>query len=444
MGAFEFLGRVESLSATAEGAARAAITMLIVATRCRINHSDGGAAAATLNAMPAAERLQVLKLLVAAQAPTAELAAVVRVSVVGDDGRYLRDEHEPDMSERMLAVWSGLTPAVAGWGKLTQLDRIVCITRLIAAGYPASDGFDGFMRALLTETDREAAIVAWCRERTWTASEAEVAWLAHTTRAMARLEAMASVLARTLANRPLATEWISDADQAWRAAPKDNLGRALADARFSAVLSAADDLASAEGLLGHAIQGAERENEPKERARIYRIALEAAAGLAVHDARGSAVEPWLRAVEKLTNDKVLLRQRESFLDARAGAVRTLPRAALTGGDSAVDRGHQVLKEMCRRVPERWLDLLHQATIVSLQAKSGRSTELQFSTIGDALRKDGIPRPIPNITLDEVMRLLVPASPERVMAIGDRLAHPVQRALWWATAAPYAQTRQTSG
>ncbi len=428
----DFLTRVEGLLTTADGTVRSAIAMLVLATRCRI---DGGAAAAdSLRALPAAERLHVLKLLVAAMAPTPELAAVARVSVMGEDGRYLRDE--PEMSERMLAVWSGVTPEAAGWGKLTQLDRIVCITRLVTAGYPES--LEQLMRELLTETDREAAVVAWCRERPWTASEAEMAWLAHTSRPMARLEAMASVLARTEASRMMASEWIADAERAWRAAPSDNLGRALADARFSAVLSAAGDLASAEGLLGHAITGAERENEPQERARIYRVALEAAAGLAVHDARGSAVEPWLRAVEKLTNDKVLLRQREAFLEARAAAIRTLRRAALTGGDVAVDRGHQVLKEMCRRVPERWLDLLHQATVASLQAKSGRSSELQLSTIGDALRKEGIPRPIPNIPLDEIMRLLVPAAPERVLTMGDKLSHPVQRALWWSTAAPYAK------
>ena len=426
-----FVDRIEAMTATVDAAMRPPLTMLALATRCRV---DGGAAVAdSLRAQPAAERLQILKLLVASMAPTPALAAVARISVVGEDGRFLRDE--PDMSERMLAVWSGLTPEAAGWVKLTELDRIVCITRLVAAGYP--DTLDQLMRLLLTETDREAAVVAWCRERPWTASEAEMAWLAHTSRPMARLEAMASVLAHGLATRAMATEWIVDAEVAWRTAPKDNLGHALADARFSAVLSAAGDLASAEGLLGHAIAGAERENVPAERARIFRIALEAAAGLAVHDARGSAVEPWLRAVEKVTNDKVLLRQRDAFLDARAAAVRTLRRAALTGGDAAVDRGHQVLKDACRRVPERWLDLLHQATMTSLQAKSGRSTELQLSTIGDSLRREGVPRPITQITLDEIMRLLVPASPERVMAFGDKIAHPMQRAMWWASAAPYA-------
>lgn len=426
-----FIERIEGLTATADAATRAPLALMALATRCRI--AGGQANADALRAQPAAERLHILKLLVASMAPTPELAAVARVSVVGEDGRYLRDE--PDLSERMLAVWSGLTPEQAGWAKLTALDRIVCITRLVAAGHPAT--LDALMQSLTSDSDREAGVIAWCRERPWTASEAEMAWLANTTRPMARLEAMASVLAHMLATRVMASEWIGDADAAWRTAPKDNLGHALADARFSAVLSAAGDLASAEGLLGHALAGAERENEPIERARIFRIALEAAAGLAVHDARGSAVEPWLRAVEKVTNDKVLLRQREAFLEARAAAVRTLRRAALTGGDAAVDRGHQVLKDACRRVPERWLDLLHHATVASLQAKSGRNTELQFSTISDSLRKEGLPRPITNITLDEIMRLLVPASAERVMAIGDKITHPVQRGLWWSTAAPYA-------
>ncbi len=341
------------------------------------------------------------------------------------------------MSERMLAVWSGLTPQAARWDQLTALDRIVCITRLVSGGTPANVDFDAFMKALLTPVDRDAMLVVWCRERDWSASEAEVQWLAHTEAPMVRLEAMASVLARTDANRLIAAEWIADAERAWKGAPADNLGRALSDARFSAVLSAAGDSASAEGLLGHALAGADRENEPKERGRIYRVALEAAAGLALHDARGSAVEPWLRAVEKVTNDKALLRNQEAFLDVRAAAIRTLRRAALSGGDVAVDRGHQTLKEMARRVPERWLDLLLWASVANAQAKAGRNTELLLTNITDVLRKEGLPRPIPNITLDEIVRLLMPVGAAQVLAMGQRIVHPIQRALWLATAAPYA-------
>ena len=426
-----FLARLESLRDTMEMPARAPVAMLAVATRCRI-----GAGTEALAAMPAAERLHVLKLLVSAMAPSAALASLARATIFDASGHYRRAE--PEMSERMLAVWSGATPEAAGWGDLTEVDRIVCITRLCAAGYPTAGDFEAFAASLPTDVDREALVVAWCRERTFTTDAAAAeAWVRLVSRPMARLEAMASLLARGQASREVASEWIGDAEVAWKSAPRDNLGRALADARFSAVLSAAGDLASAEGLLGHALAGAESENDPRERARIYRIALEAAAGLAIHDARGSAVEPWLRAVEKLTNDRTLLRHRELFFEARADAVRTLRRAALSGGDSAVDRGHQVLKEMCRRLPERWLDLLHWATIAHLQARSRRSTELMMSTLGDALRKEGLPRPIPAVTLDEIAKLLLPAEAERVLAIGDKITHPVQRALWWASAAPFA-------
>jgi len=425
-----FIERLETLARTTEGPARAPIAMLVTATRARVGQGFDA-----LAALPAPERLHVLKLLVASRPPTPELAAIAQATILDGEGRYLRAE--PEMSERMLAVWSGLSPEAAGWGALTQLDRLVCITRLVAAGYPPEGDLDGFMQALLTETDREAAVVAWCRERAFGATDAELAHLARVERPMARLEAMASVLARGEASRELAREWIADAEAAWKGAPSDNLGRALVDARFSAVLSAAGDLPSAEGLLGHALAGAERENEPKERARIYRVCLEAAAGLALRSPQGSvAAEPWLRAVEKVTNDKALLRDRQAFLEARAAAVRTLPRAALTGGDATVDRGHQVLKEMCRRVPERWLDLLHAATVVHLQARSKRSTELLLAGIGDSIRKDGLARPITNITLDEVMRQLAPAAPDRVLALGDKLAHPVQRAIWWSSAAPF--------
>lgn len=427
--------------AAPEGAAGRALAMLTLSARCRI-----GEGADELAALPPDERLHLLKLLVTTMPATPALAAIARETVMTQaaalsgsaalEWPYRRAE--PEMSERMLAVWSGLTPTQARWGELTALDRIVCITRLVSGGTPTSADFDAFMNALETPTDREAMLVAWCRERDWSASEAEVQWLSHTEAPMVRLEAMASVLSRTDASRLIATEWIADAERAWKSAPKDNLGRALSDARFSAVLSAAGDSASAEGLLGHALAGADRENEPKERARIYRIALEAAAGLALHDARGSAVEPWLRAVEKVTNDKALLRNREAFLDARAAAVRTLRRAALSGGDVAVDRGHQTLKEMARRVPERWLDLLLWASVANAQAKAGRNTELLLTNITDVLRKEGVPRPIPNITLDEIVHLLMATGPERVLAMGLRIVHPVRRALWLATAAPWSK------
>lgn len=424
-----FIAELVSIEAP-EGAARQALAMLTLSARCRV-----GEGVAELAALPLDERLHLLKLLLTTMPATPALAPIARETVMTPALAYRHAE--PEMSERMLAVWSGLTPTQARWDQLTALDRIVCITRLVSGGTPTNAGFDAFMNDLQTPVDRDAMLVVWCRERDWSASEAEVQWLAHTESPTVRLEAMASVLSRTDASRLSATEWIADAERAWKAAPADNLGRALSDARFSAVLSAAGDSASAEGLLGHALAGADRENEPKERARIYRIALEAAAGLALHDARGSAVEPWLRAVEKVTNDKALLRNREAFLDARATAVRTLRRAALSGGDVAVDRGHQTLKEMCRRVPERWLDLLHWASVVNAQARSGRNTELLLSSITDVLRKEGVPRPIPNITLDEIVRLLMPAGPERVLAMGQRIAHPIQRALWLATAAPYA-------
>lgn len=425
-----FIERLETLARATEGPAKAPIAMLVTATRCRV-----GQGVDALAALPAPERLHVLKLLVSARAPTPELAAITRSTILDADGHFLRAE--PEMSERMLAVWSGVSPEAAGWGALTQLDRIVCITRLVAAGYPPADALDTFIGSLLTETDRESAVVAWCRERPFGASEPEVAHLLGVERPMARLEAMASLLARGEASRELAREWIGAAEAAWKDAPRDNLGRALVDARFAAVLSAAGDLPSAEGLLGHALAGAARENETKERARIYRVCLEAAAGLALRSPHGgTAAEPWLRAVEKVMNDKVLLRDREAFLEARAAAVRTLARASLTGGDATVDRGHQLLKELCRRVPERWLDLLHAATVLHLQAKSGRSTEVLLASIADGIRKDGLARPIPNITLDEVMRELAPAAPDRVLKMGDTIAHPVQRAIWWSSAAPF--------
>ncbi len=427
--AHDFLTQLDALHTAADDKMRPAIGMLAVATRCRL-----GEGIAELGALPESARLHVLKLLVSVMPPTPALRDVALRAVMDADSLWLAAE--PELSERIMAVWSGLSPAEAGWSELTQADRFVCITRLVAAGYPPSAEFEPFLRALTSETDREAAIVAWCRERDWSASEAENAWLRHTQRPMARLEAMASVLSRVTASHIIASEWLGDAERAWQEAPRDNLGRALADARFSAVLSAAGDLASAEGLLGHALAGAARENEPLERARIYRVAFEAAAGLARHDARGTAVEPWLGAVEKLMNDKALLRHREVFLDARAAAVRTLPRAVMTGGEVAVDRGHQLLKELCRRLPERWLDLLHWATVGMLQARAGRSSELLVQTIGDALKKDGLPRPIPAITADEILRRLTPVAPDQVLALGERLAHPVQRALWWSSAAPF--------
>lgn len=425
-----FVERLMSIDGGADRQAWAALGVLRAATACRV-WGDADA----LAELDEAPRRQILSVLVTTMAPTPGLASVARETILDARGGY-RDP-APGLMDRMAAVWSGLSPELAGWDELTEEQSGHCIGRLIAGGYPPPEGLDRFMRALLTEGDREAALAAWCRERTWTASDAETAWLAHCARPMVRLEAMASVVGNDSASQLIAREWLSDAVRVWQEAPRHDIGRALADGRLAVVLAASGDLASAEGLLARVLEAARRERDPGGRARIYRVAFEAAASVSRHEARDGAVVPWLRVGAQLRDDQLTQRAPEARLEAQAAALRTLPRVVRSGGPLTLEHALGLAGELCRAEPEPWLELLELAIRVEVHARAKRPIDAELKSLSERLQRDALPRPIDAITLEEVVRYLLAAAPDAVLRLGERLTHPVQRGLWWASAAPHA-------
>jgi hypothetical protein len=121
-----------------------------------------------------------------------------------------------------------------------------------------------------------------------------------------------------------------------------------------------------------------------------------------------------------------------LFSARQAAITTMPRAAQSSATLA-DRGHEALKDLGRRIPERWLDLLHLATATAVWREAGRDPETHLSTMADLLRRDGLPQPDARVELATITAPLAAMAPTRLVALGERLASPIARAIWWSTA-----------
>jgi len=363
-----------------------------------------------------------------ASAPALRRAAMMAVArVVAPRGgleeqafRVVAEHDALDVDDLYLAVWAGATPREAGWEQLSLQARAAALTTLVRAGVPASAaGLLEFAQAQIDEADRDALVSAWCAHRAFERSGEEYRLIAELAPGP-RLEAMAQVLARVGVSPLVAQTWAFDADAGWRLAVSE-AEHAFADARVGAIAVAAGAREEGEAMVRHALGLATRLSDPGRAAAAYGVVLGASASI--------GVGPWLAVVETLTNDRRLLRSRRAFLAARAAAVRTLARVALTHEgaadlESALDRGHAALKEAARRVPERWLELLLRTTMAALLSRlQGRSIAVQLADVGDWLRQ-GEPEPIAEITLEECLGQLVLAAPEEVVPLSRRIVSGV--------------------
>jgi hypothetical protein len=286
-----------------------------------------------------------------------------------------------------------------------------------------TNDLDSEVRAELSDI----AIARWFTVRDFHHSDAEFALLDRLSDASAWLVTLSAMLARAPMPRSLAESFIPRAEPAWREASTPT-ECALADARLAAIVGAAGDMPSAEGLLRHALAGLDQENDLIVRAGMYEVILSAASALPTRQLDAPGLGPWLDAIDKLLADRALLRSRQAFFLARLAALRTLPRIARVIPE-VIDRGQQSLRELCRRVPERWLDLLHLATTAHLQSLARRSTELQIANLSDTLRRDGLPEPHPSVRLEEIVTHLAGTAPEHLARLAERIPNPAARAHW---------------
>ena len=391
------------------GPLRASLDLMRLATRVRLGDGD---ATATLAGLDVERRLAALEL-VSANVPATEATARVARDTV------FATESFAQLSDRVIAVWAGMTLAQARWGETNSFDRIRALGRLVASGTPPDvAGMQGLIDQFEHEVEVDAAVVAWFTERPFTGCAEELALLERTRRPGSRLEAIGAIVAQRDVAPELAASWLATADDAIAAAPAGAAG--LHRARKAALLSLAGRPEDVASLMALAFAELEREADPQTAARTHRAALSAAAV--------AGFDVWEGAVERLALARVYLRDPEAFLSVRAHAVRTLPRAARTAAD--VDRGGQALTEMGRRLPDRWLALVHQAVVARLMRDVvGRSSDAQLERVATWLRADGLPRPTPIIPIEEVVAPLVAVDAERALALGDLLPSPVQRALW---------------
>ena len=102
---------------------------------------------------------------------------------------------------------------------------------------------------------------------------------------------------------------------------------------------------------------------------------------------------WLATLDRVARDKVVLRQRDALFAARQEAIMTLPRAA-QAGHMLADRGLEALRDLGRKIPERWLDanvvrgVANGAVSAYAWARLGDITSAQFRALASIQRELG--------------------------------------------------------
>lgn len=440
--AVQLLDRLGGLvAATRDEATLETLTLLTTLGRCAFDTAPGGReyGKSGVEALGALHEIQQKALLLRLQRLRRPSPALVGLAFVHDldlgasaEGDFLRP------SQRVATgLWLGRSAEELG---LTGLENespdlaLETVELFVTHAHPEHLHDLEATLAGVSTTLSDAAFSLWC-ERAPTPRHAEPADAVldrlETLSLPLRLRTAVSLLSRNACSRELAETLIAVVEADWKT-PRDNAGRAIADARLAAVVGAAGDTASAEGLLWHANAGLERENDPARRADIFEALFKSTAVLATAPLGGPGPGSWLATLDRLQRDKVVLRQRDALFSARQAAIVTLPRAA-SAGHMLADRGHEALRDLGRKIPERWLDLMHLAVAAKVWRQAGRDPETHLSLLADTLRRDGLPTPDGRVELSTLMGQLVQADPSRLAQLGDRLAEPISRAVWWSTA-----------
>ncbi|MFT7582942.1 MAG: hypothetical protein ACI9MR_004628 [Myxococcota bacterium] len=384
------------------------LSMIRLATHVRMGHDGAAAALAQLDVKT---RLTALELITTNVPPTPETAKVARDTI-------FQVEEFKLLSDRAIAVWSGMSVKDARWSETNSFDRIRALGRVVASGVPADiEGMNALLDQLEHDVEVEAGVAAWFAERPFDGHAASLALLARAKRPGAQMEAIGAIIGREDVDAAQATSWLDLADAAIAAAPAGN--RDALVGRKAALLSLAGRADEAAALWPMVLERCKNVSNTVRHAPVYRALVNAAAVC--------GYEAWQGVVESVAGARAYLHDPESYHSVRAACIRSLGRAVRSVDH--VDRGNQTFRELTRRIPNGWLTLLHQATVTELAARWGRSPEPWWTVLETLLGKKGMPRPGGPIVVEEVVAPLVRVDGPRALALGDGLPSPLQRALW---------------
>lgn len=438
--AVQLLDRLGGLgAATRDEATLETLTLLTTLGRCAFDTAAGGReyGKSGLEALAALHEIQQKALLLRLQRLRRPSPSLVQLAAELDLGARAEGDYLRPAQRMAVGLWLGRTAETLGLPHLENESpdlALETVELFVTRAHPEHlDDLEETLAGVST-TLSDAAFSLWCERaptpRHAAPSDAVLDRL-ETLSLPLRLRTAVSLLSRYACSRELAEALVAVVEPDWKT-PRDNAARAIADARLAAVVGAAGDTASAEGLLWHANAGLERENDPARRADLFEALFQSTAVLATAPLGGPGPGSWLATLDRLQRDKVVLRQRDALFSARQAAIMTLPRAA-QAGQMLADRGHEALRDLGRKIPERWLELLHLTVAANVWRQAGRDPETHLSLLADTLRRDGLPTPDARVELAALMGNLVQAEPSRLAAFGDRLAEPVSRAIWWSTA-----------
>lgn len=438
--AVELLDRLGGLSAaTRDEATRETLTLLTTLGRCAFDTAEGGReyGKSGLDALGALHEIQQKALLLRLQRLRRPSTSLVHLAAGLDLGGRAEGDFLRPAQRMAIGLWLGRPAETLGLPALEAESpdlALETVELFVTRAHPAQ--LPDLEQALhgVSPTLSDAAFSLWCERAPLPRHAAPEDAILERLAALSlplRLRTALTLLSRCAVSRELAQELIAMVEPDWKT-PRDNAGRAIADARLAAVVGTAGDTASAEGLLWHANAGLDRENDPARRAELFEALFKSTAVLATAPLGGPGPGSWLATLDRLQRDKVVLRQRDALFAARQAATSTLPRAAQSG-QMLADRGHEALKDLGRKIPERWLELLHLAVAAQVWRHAGREPETHLSLFTDLMRRDGLPSPDPRVELSTVISHLAEAAPRRLVELGERLAEPVARAVWWSTA-----------
>lgn len=415
---------VEVATGLPAGPARDLFWSLAVATRVRVGDAT---AVSELMALDGSRRLATLELIAANQAATPALAEAAR-SVVWQHTTFAT------LSDRHLEMWAILSldearaaDAVRA-GRLEETnsaDRIRLLGRLLSAGVPKSTaGVMALAGALAHEVEVDALLVGYLeRQRV----EAPEALFQRIRSPGARLEAM--VAQALFGWRPerwepvLAVAELALArldDHAHNPGTPRRAGVNLASKAALIELSGGD----ARATWRAAIEDAAGETQPAMAARVHHAMLRAATCEAAR---------WLEVVESIAASRVYLRDAESWLSVRAEVVRTMPMAARES--TQLDRAHQAARELGARLPNRWFELFHYATVARELSRHGRPLEVVLEQLEAWVVREGLPRPVTQVSTEEVVAPLIEVDAGFAWRLGEALAKaPAQHMTWLAALA----------
>ncbi len=420
----------ELVAAMPPGPAKATFQILWLTARVRLGavpahgaeaERDAATAAAVeeLGRLDVRQRMAGLELIAANMPADAALAALTQ-TVLWQTSTFAT------FSDRHLAMWAILSlaadvesaQAAVAAGRLEETnsaDRIRLLGRLVLAGVPWSvEGLESLCGALAHEVEVDALIVAFMARHRVDEPER---LLSRVRSVGSKLEAIAGQM--MLGWRPTSYgPWLALSDEAVKATTGH---RQVALSRQAMMTHLSGGKAAP--LWAKALVEASRESEPAMAARAHRAMLEAAS---------VDFESWLEVVRSIADSRLYLKHVESWLAVRAEVARTVGRAAKSEAD--VDRAQEVLKDLGRRLPHRWFEMLHLAVIALEYSKRGRSTEVVMAQVEEWLGRDGLPRPILQVSVEEVVAPLVAVAPERVFGWAQRLKSPAQQIVWLAALA----------